>query len=312
MKNKSGNQESSEGNVNLVHGQKVVLLGSCFSDNLAPKFSNAGFEAISNPLGTIFHPLALAQAIQSSLNSNRDFKIFQRDDLWFDWRASGTLYGMSQEEMQNNINQALENLKEGLISARLLVVTMGTAWGYFLENGEIVANCHKMPADTFNKRMSSLRELIQVWKEVLSLLKTHNPNLKIVFTVSPVQHVKDGLIGNSRSKARLVEFSSHLEEMGSEYFPSYEWVNANLREFHFYEADKLHLNSQAIELLWELAQDYFILPESLALAKWVTQTNFMRKHRDIHPESTAAIEFRKKVEIRIKSISEENPEVYWK
>lgn len=304
--------ESLEGNVNLVHSQKVVLIGSCFSNNLAPKFQDSGFETWSNPLGTIFHPLALSQAIRSAFSESTNHQIFQRDDIWFDWRAASTIYGMSYEEMQRNIELALDSLKSSLLNSRLLVVTFGTAWGYYLNSGQVVANCHKMPIETFEKRMSSLEELFQEWKEVLRVVKEKNPDIKVVFTVSPIEHVKDGLVGNSRSKARLIELCSLLEEEGADYFHSYELVRSMFRELRFYESDQLHLNPQAIEILWQHAAPYFIQPESIAISQKVVSTNSMRTHKPIHPESKAARELEGKIVDSMASLSKKHPGIYWK
>lgn len=310
---KSGTMhESLDGDVNLVHGDKVVLLGSCFSDNFTPKFIQAGFETLSNPFGTIFHPLAISEIIQTAFESKRKSRILNRDDLWFDWRASSTVYGMSQDEIRANIDEAFGLLKDKLLEARLLVVTFGTAWGYFLESGEIVANCHKMPQENFEKKMSNLNTLSSAWKETLELLKERNPELKVVFSVSPVDHIKDGMVGNSRSKARLIALTADLEEKGAGYFYSYELAKGRFSDSKFYEADQLHLNAQAIEMIWQSAQNFFLKADSLALAAKVEQTNFTRDHRPIHPESKAARELEENVSKKMKQLSRQHPEIYWK
>ncbi len=305
-------QDFLEGDVNLIHGDKVVLLGSCFSNNFAPKFIHAGFETLSNPLGTIFHPLALSEIIQAAFEFNRKERLVNRDDLWFDWRASSTVYGMSCEEIQGKIDAAFDELRYALTNARLLVVTLGTAWGYHLESGEIVANCHKIPQDNFKKEMTSLEALFSTWEETLQLLQKENSRLKVVFSVSPVDHVKDGMVGNSRSKARLIELTAKLQQSGAGYFCSYELAKDRFADAKFYEADQLHLNAQAIEMIWESAQYYFLKSDSLTLAKEVMQVNHMRDHRPIHPESRAVRELNEKVMLKMQRLSEKYPEIYWK
>ncbi|XOV68209.1 MAG: GSCFA domain-containing protein [Fluviicola sp.] len=303
--------ESREGNIHLEHGQKVVLLGSCFSDNFAPKFWRSGFETLSNPLGTIFHPLALAEIIEDCFAVNEKYRTINRDDVWLDWRASSTVYGMSEKAIQSNMDSAFSQLKEGLSNAHLLVVTFGTAWGYFLKSGEIVANCHKLPQELFDKKMSSFDELFERWGNVLELLAEKNPNLKVVFTVSPIEHLKDGMVNNSRSKARLIELTAKLEELGAGYFYAYEWVKRHFQDAKFYEADGVHLNPQSIEMLWQTASNYFIKPESWDLAAHVTHINTMREHRSIHPESKAAIAFKEEMNRKMEAVSKAHPEVFW-
>ncbi|GAB5418618.1 MAG: GSCFA domain-containing protein [Crocinitomicaceae bacterium] len=301
-----------EEEVNLVHGEKIVLLGSCFSNNFAPKFIQAGFETLSNPLGTIFHPLALSEIIQCAFESNPKERLVNRDDLWFDWRASSTIYGMSREEIQSKMDATFSILKNALTNAGLLVVTFGTTWGYHLNSGEIVANCHKIPQDNFEKKMTSLEVLLSAWKETLELLRKENPKLKVVFSVSPVDHVKDGMVGNSRSKARLIELIAKLEEEGAAYFCSYELAKDRFSDSKFYEADQLHLNAHAIEMIWQSAQIFFLNPESLALASQVMRVNHTRDHRPIHPESRAARELKEKVALKMQELSRQHPEIYWK
>ena len=293
--------------VKIKHGDAVVLLGSCFSDNLAPKFENAGFHVSSNPLGTIFHPLALANLINASLSEFEEFSL-NRDDLWFDWRASSTIFGNSEVSLNDLMQRKLEELKKNLSKAKLLVVTFGTAWGYHLNDGNIVANCHKMPSSSFVKSISEIEEMKSQWKHTLDRLKELNPELNVVFTVSPVRHSKDGLIENNRSKARLIQLCESFEH----YFPSYELVIDVLRDHRFFEKDLVHPNSQAIDFIWEHAKEFFFSEETGKLAMEVEKVNQMRGHRSIHPDSKASKEFTQKTVDKMKRLSKEFPEVYWR
>ncbi len=293
----------------LKHGDSIVLLGSCFSDNLAPKFENTGFKVCSNPLGTIFHPLALSNGIQSALG-NFESKAVNRDDLWFDWRASGTIYGTNHASLNEKMQLALSELKQNLSEAKMLVVTFGTAWGYHLESGEVVANCHKMPSGLFDKKLTEVDELHKSWQETLSALKTVNRELKVVFTVSPVRHSKDGLIENNRSKARLIQLCELLSEH-EDYFPSYELVIDVLRDHRFFESDLVHPNHQAIDFVWEQAQSFFFTEKTQKIAREVEALNRMRSHRSLHPESEGAKAFTESTVKKMEGLSKKHPGVWW-
>lgn len=300
-----------ESSVKIQHGDKVVLLGSCFSDNLTPKFENAGFEVLSNPLGTIFHPTAISTGIRAAF-SGFESKAVQRNDLWFDWRASGSLYGTSKESLNAVVRDALSGLKTQLQEAKLLIVTFGTASGYAIESGEIVANCHKMPADTFQKKLSDVQELAHDWNDLLKMLKSVNPTLQVVFTVSPVRHSKDGLIENNRSKARLLQMCESLSTIDAcDYFPSYELVMDVLRDYRFFEADMVHPNGQAVDFIWERAQSFLFNADTQSIAREVEAVNRMREHRFLHPESAEVLKFQKNVEKCLGDLKCRYPEVYW-
>jgi len=300
-----------ESSVKIKHGDKVVLIGSCFSDNLEPKFKNAGFDVLSNPLGTIFHPLALANCIYAAFNDFESTAV-QRNDLWFDWRASGTLYGTSKEALDSKVQESLSKLKNQLLETKLLVVTFGTAWGYGIESGETVANCHKMPSSLFEKQLSNVQLLLDVWNDVLSMLQSVNPRLQVVFTVSPVRHSKDGLIENNRSKARLLQACESLEENAScGYFPSYELVIDVLRDSRFFESDLVHPNQQAVDFVWKQAQTFFFGEETQVLVSEVEAVNRMRTHRPLHPESLEAQKFQENLKKQLAALREKHPEVYW-
>lgn len=296
-----------ESSSKLKHGESIVLLGSCFSDNLAPKFENAGFKVCSNPLGTIFHPMAISEGIRSAL-SEFESKAVNRDDLWFDWRASGTIYGMSEEALNQSMQEKLELLRTELSTAKMLVVTFGTAWGYQLESGGIVANCHKIPQSNFTKKLSELEELTKDWNEIIELLKEFNPELRLVFTVSPVRHSRDGLIENNRSKARLIQL---CESLSGDYFPSYELVIDVLRDYRFFEADLVHPNAQAVDFVWEQAQSFFFGEETQSIVKEVEAVNRMRSHTSLQPESEGAEKFAKSVKQRMEELAGKYPEVWW-
>ena len=233
--------------ISIKHGEEVILMGSCFSDNLAPYLINSGFKTLSNPFGTIFHPLALSRVLNDVLDQNSKVDSVNRADLWFDWRATNE-FGKSEEELQSNLEKKFSATLDSLKKSSLLVITFGTSWGY-RKDDQIVANCHKMPSSLFEKELTALELIQSEWGNLLSRFKAFNPNLKIVFAVSPVRHIKDGVVENNRSKARLLELAHSLQGYGS-YFPSYEIVMDILRDYRFFKEDTVHPNDQAVKIVW--------------------------------------------------------------
>jgi hypothetical protein len=206
----------------ISHGESFVFLGSCFSDELGNIIRSNGFESLVNPGGTIFHPLALAKLIEWSFDQTISFRTLQHEDIFFSWDLSGTVFGMSLEELTTKMEKLRLELRNHLIKANHLFVTFGSAWAYRLDSdGEIVANCHKQNGQLFQKENTPVSEIVRSWSNVLAILKKENPKLKSYFTVSPVRHIKDGYIENNRSKARLLMAVEELQaQSGVFYFPA--------------------------------------------------------------------------------------------
>ncbi len=225
-------------------GDRVIFLGSCFSENIGAKLQYFGFDALINPFGTLFHPLAIAELLDEQ---DRPLRILNREGLFFTYETHSELRAKSESELCEMFEQKQVLLRAYLQKSKLLVITFGSAWGYYL-NGSIVANCHKMPARFFEKKLSALEEMHCHWRNVLRALKAKFPDLEVMFTVSPVRHTRDGMIENQRSKARLLELVHTLE---ASYFPAYELMLDDLRDYRFYEADMIHPNALAVDYIFE-------------------------------------------------------------
>jgi hypothetical protein len=271
--------------------QSLIFLGSCFSDEMSNKAKLHGLNVLANPFGTIFHPIPLAQNILDALSENQEVDSLNHQDLWFDWGSSGQVFGYSEAELVENVRQKRSILREKLAKCTVLYVTFGSAFGYFRQN-QIVANCHKQPSQTFHKRLSTVEELVGVWKEVIEKMKVYNPRLKLVFTVSPVRHWRDGMIENNRSKARLLllcESLSTLEDCT--YFPAYELLNDDLRDYRFFQGDKVHPSEEAVEYIWEKLLCSHSTESSRKILETTAQLKVRRNHRLLYPESKAAKDF---------------------
>jgi hypothetical protein len=294
----------------LEIGDKVTLLGSCFSDEMAIQLNYNGFHVCSNLFGTIFHPTALANVLLTD-----DFKssIIQRDDLFFSYVGSGSVYGLTAESLEEELNVIQQKLFLAIRDSRFLFVTFGTAFGYENENyGSVVANCHKLPSTYFSKVLSSVGEMAQDWEMSLARIYELNPTIQVVFTVSPVRHIKDGLVENNRSKARLIELTNRLSEMTDAiYFPSYELVNDVLRDYRFFKEDLIHPSSQAIDFVYENFEKVFLSQDTRNVTQQIRKLRELQNHTILYPDSVKSTEFEWNTKNKIEKFLRENPTINW-
>ena len=272
------------------HGESFVFLGSCFSDELGTIVKANGFDSLVNPGGTIFHPLAIAKLIEWTFDDSLSLRLLQQEDIFFSWDLSGSVYGMSSEEIALKIDKLRTDLRKYLRKANQLFVTFGSAWSYRLKSdGEIVANCHKQSNILFQKENSSIEEIVSSWKSMIALLKKENPRIAIFFTVSPVRHIKDGYIENNRSKARLLMAVEELQkEPNVFYFPAYEFVLDDLRDFRYFKSDGVHPTQEAVIELWDFFQSSFFSEETIDLLLQWQLIRQAEQHKILYPKSQAA------------------------
>ncbi|MFM7668882.1 MAG: GSCFA domain-containing protein [Bacteroidota bacterium] len=244
----------------INHSHKLTFLGSCFSDEISNRASESGFHVLSNPFGTIYHPFALAKNILDSIDRNTNFPLFERDGLFFSWDASTKISAKSRGELEERIVTKNIQLLDHLSQPGVLFITFGTAHIYKVKSEHrFVANCHKQPGNLFDKEISSVESIVELWQDILSKLWQINPDLKLVFTVSPVRHIRDGIIENNRSKARLVQAVEELVKLNNvDYFPSYEIVMDELRDYRFFKEDRVHPSEEAVNYIWKrFSESYF-------------------------------------------------------
>jgi hypothetical protein len=243
----------------IIPEDSLLFIGSCFSDEISAKASNAGLVSHANPYGTLFHPVSLGNLIEDIVHPKMDRNnLFQRGDVWLSWSASSKLVSFNQGELREQIADVRSACLEHLRNADYLFVTFGTAWGYRLkESNEIVANCHKMPASIFQKELSEIEEMQSQWDRLLPKLREEFPDLHVCFTVSPVRHVRDGLVENQRSKARLIELVHYLVKRHEvSYLPVYELLQDVYRDYRFFSDDLVHPNALGIDLVWKYMKRY--------------------------------------------------------
>lgn len=274
----------------IGHGDKLLLLGSCFADNIGEKLERAGFDTLTNPFGTLYNPASVAGALERLL----DARPFDENDLqdfgiegWGVWDAHSLLCRPKKEEALQVLNARFAEASEQLRNASVLIVTFGTAWVYRLkETNTIVANCHHEPASRFVREKMSVEEIIGLWTPLLERLHTAHPALRVLFTVSPIRHLKDGAHGNQLSKATLLlaveGLISKVEGPQLAYFPAYELVLDELRDYRFYADDMVHPSQAAVGFLWEKFSDTFFNTRTREEAAKAEKLAKVRNHRPLH------------------------------
>lgn len=244
----------------------VVLIGSCFANNMAEKMRQCQWP-VFNEAGTLYNPVSIAKVLELLLFSE-DFisefedSLFEAEEYVHSWLFDSHFSRKSREDCISNLNEIRDKMESSLANSQTLIVTFGTAWCYYLTEKQdyVVANCHKMPQSMFNRRRVSIVEISDVWMLLCSRLKERFPDLHFIFTVSPVRHLKDGFEGNARSKAILLlaveEICNNVRD--AIYFPAYEIVTDDLRDYRFYASDLVHPSDQAVEYIWEIFQSVFL------------------------------------------------------
>lgn len=250
--------------------QKLLFLGSCFSDSIGSKFQKAGLSAVVNPFGVLYNPTS----VLNLLDPNFEIQLENEKNFSFDIQKNFS----SQEHLISE----LKFFNDHLLKTDWLFLTFGTSEVYFhKEQKKIVANCHRQPQQFFEKQFLTLNKMIEDWKVLLKFLKSQNSDLKVVFTVSPIRHTKSGMIGNQRSKAKLILLVQELEETFDfvSYFPAYEIVQDELRDYRFYKEDMVHPSNAAIDYIWSKFSENYCDLNLVKLLAEVHKLREMEAHR---------------------------------
>ncbi|MBK7129940.1 MAG: GSCFA domain-containing protein [Crocinitomicaceae bacterium] len=275
----------------ITYGKKLFFTGSCFADEIGNRLTNLGFDTCTNPSGILFNPVSLADYFYDAVNSTFDAElIVQRDDLFFHYGYHSKLFAQSKQDLQDQIQQMLLQTKARLLSADTIVITLGTAWVYrHTLTGKVVANCHKIPQKEFTKELLQLDDLKKVFYSLINFLFEQNKNMRVVLTVSPVRHTKDGLHENNLSKGVLHLLSDYLvnEFKQVSYFPAYELVLDDLRDYRFYKEDLVHPTHQAIDFVFEKMADAWFDDTTKQAALVKSEINKLKRHRPITENKSA-------------------------
>ncbi len=281
----------------VSYKKPVVMMGSCFTDNVGKYLKKYLFDVVVNPFGVIYNPLSVKKGIEQLLYreeyKKKDLRFY--NELWFSFDHYTLYSDTNKEEALRKINADFLLAKEKLLSAGFLIITFGTSFAYrFKETDELVCNCHKIPSSKFDRFMISPKSIITEYENLLNQLLKMNPDLQVIFTVSPVRHLKDGLIENQRSKAALLLSISELIQLfpGScHYFPSYEIMMDDLRDYRFYDADLVHPNENAITYIWEKFMKAIIDSEAQGIIEKIDPLLKSRQHKPMHTNTDAYKKF---------------------
>ena len=300
----------------IDYSSKILLLGSCFTENIGVKFDYFKFQNIQNPFGVIFNPFSIEKlvirAIENVPFSESD--IFQYNQIWKCFEVHSRFSALTKEGLLSSLNSSLQNFREALFSSTHIIFTYGTTWVYRdLKSGEIVANCHKLPEKNFKKELISIEETSKYLKNIYDVISAINPNAILINTVSPVRHIKDGFVENSLSKAHLIaaihQTFSKQSQLRSHYFPSYEIMLDELREYRFYAEDMLHPNKTAIKIIWQKFSKVWVSSKTEAFQKEIAMIQSGLLHRPFNPESALHLQFLENLQQKIASLQKQLPHV---
>lgn len=286
----------------IGYQEHLLSLGSCFAEQIAQRLAEAKFRIVSNPTGILFNPLSIAEAIRSYATPVQQEELHHEAERWFHYAFHGSFSAPTAEEALLRMNTARRVGAEALRRADVVLITFGTAWVYERE-GSVVANCHRQPATEFTRRRLSVEEIVACYEE---LLRTDLAGKRVILTVSPVRHIGDTLSGNSVSKATLRLAAEHLAEKveAVEYYPSYEIVTDDLRDYRFYADDLAHPSPQAVAYIWEHFSQALLSPRAQALLPEVEAICQAAAHRPLNPQSDAHRALCQKMLARIDALPE--------
>ncbi|MEO7978216.1 GSCFA domain-containing protein [Flavobacterium sp.] len=290
----------------IDYNSKIVSLGSCFAENMADKLDYFKFDNATNPFGIIFNAVSIFQNVKRVVDQDlfTEKDVFFHNERWHCFEAHSDLSNSDREELLETLNKAIEVTYKHLKEATHIIITYGTSWVYRnIESNEIVANCHKVPQKQFSKELLSVEVIEKSIQNTVALIHTFNPNVKFIFTVSPVRHIKDGFIENQLSKSHLftaLHKTINHQSPTINYFPSYEIMMDELRDYRFYAEDMLHPNQIAIDYIWKLFCENYISENSISVMQQVDEIQRSLRHRSFNPESLEHQKFLSQLHEKIK------------
>lgn len=296
------------------YDSRICMLGSCFAENIGQRLKYYRFRTELNPCGIVYNPMSVANVLKLVLAKYRftERDLLYNTDKWVSLYHHGCFSAPTKELCLEHINERLGRVADGFEKTDLLLMTFGTAWVYrYKERGMIVANCHRFPAGDFERFCLTPEEIVGVYRPLIRQLREVNPKLRIVFTVSPIRHWKDGAHGNQLSKAVLLLAIDKLVQEFPDvyYFPAYEIVMDELRDYRFYGEDMLHISSLAVEYIWEKFKGTWISPAIEPLMKRVDKLNKSLAHRPFSPESDAYRKFQQQLRQEIETLQQMNQNI---
>ncbi len=301
----------------IGYDKPILMIGSCFTENIGAYFNKYLFDTSINPFGVTFNPFSISNGIQALLNkemySEQDLGHY--NELFFSFNHYTKFSDPEKEAALKKMNSSFLVAKEILTRAPYLILTFGTAFVFeYKKTGQVVNNCHKIPAREFSRRLLSVEEIVSVYSKLINIMKKLYAGTRIIFTVSPVRHLKDGLIENQKSKSILIlsagELVSHFPEHCA-YFPSYEILMDDLRDYRFYAEDLLHPNEQAVDYTWQQFRDNYFEVDAIKIIKELDPLLKAMSHRPLHPNTKAFLDFQDVNAEKLRKLKNNFPFLKW-
>ena len=299
----------------IDYNSKVLSLGSCFAENIGKKFDYYKFQTTTNPFGIIFNAVSIEKLVNRIVNGIKftENDIFYHNDLWHCYEVHSELSNPNKEVFLKRLNSIVVFLNHQIIESTHIIITLGTSWVYRnIDSNEIVANCHKVSQKEFTKELLSVETIEKSIKNSVTLVNQINKNVKFIFTVSPVRHIKDGFVENTISKAHLITSLQHLLniehfKLNTEYFPSYEILLDELRDYRFYAEDMLHPNQVAIDYIWQRFKETVISEKAFLTMDEVETIQKALSHRPFNPNSSSHLKFIENTQRKVSNLQARFP-----
>lgn len=299
--------------VSINHSHSVLLMGSCFVEHIGKKLNESKFNVQINPYGVLYNPLSIALSLKEILEGKPYLPqdLFYHQGLWHSAMHHSTFSDASHSTVLERINQRMEKAHDFLGQMDFLILTFGSAWVYQSRSeNQIVGNCHKLPESCFHRRRVEVNEIVAVWNDLLETLMQRKPSLKIIFTVSPIRHIRDGLHENQLSKSTLLLAIDELQKRWKKnihYFPAYEIALDELRDYRFFADDMCHPSALAIDFIWEKFVHFAISSDSKGVMAACEEINKALSHRPFDYQSEAHQLFLKNLILKIEELSKRYP-----
>ena len=302
--------------IHLNYDDVMLSLGSCFSDNIGLKLRDAKFNITANPLGVLYNPISIKQSIEILIGEENydENKLIEQNGLWQSFDFHSSFSDIDKHRCLTNIQESISSARIQLKHLSTLVITFGTAYFYRLnDTGQVVANCHKFPATHFTRKRLSISQIIDEYLKLIEKLQKRYPALKIIFTLSPIRHLKDGFEENQVSKSILRVAIDEIckSTNNTHYFPSFEILLDDLRDYRFYQADLVHPNDLAIDYIWKKFQGSYFDTQTMSIMKSVSEISSAANHRPLHAESEQHQVFKKVTLNKILELQTNYPQMNW-
>lgn len=304
-------------NFPIHYDSKIVLLGSCFAQNMAEKFEYFKFQNTVNPFGIIFNTVSIEKLVYRAVHKIEftENDVFFHNELWHCFEVHSECSDFSKDELLSKLNAILHQFRIQLKEATHIVITYGTSWVYRnVTSNQIVANCHKVPQNQFTKELLSVEVTQTSIQNTVKLIQDLNTNCHFIFTISPVRHSKDGFVENQRSKSNLIValhdfLNTEHRKPNTEYFPSYEIMMDELRDYRFYAEDMLHPSQSAVDYIWIKFFENFVAETEFGLMNQICEIQRALKHKPFNPYSENHQKFLANLNQKIDTLAQQYPQI---